>query len=83
MFRQAERVTTRPFPPDALERAARMLYPDLPAAEGLARIEAAIDSAKDDERWARIEKIARQSELVDELIRAIRLNTPPRRTESD
>ena len=50
-----------------------MLFPDLPAAEGRARIEAAITGAADAEAWERIERIATEPDMLGELVNALRL----------
>jgi hypothetical protein len=44
-------------PPD-LEQVRQMLFPDLPAEEGWARIDEAISGASDPARWAAIEHLA-------------------------
>lgn len=50
-----------------------MLFPDLPAAEGRARIEAAITGAADADAWERIERIAAEPDMLGELVNALRL----------
>jgi len=49
-----------------------MLFPDLPADQGRARIEAAITGAADAEAWERIERIAAEPDLLGDLVNALR-----------
>ena len=46
-----------------LERVRELLFPDLSPEEGDARVDAALAGAADDERWQRIEELARRQEL--------------------
>lgn len=46
-----------------LERVRELLFPGLSAEEGGARVDAALAGAADDERWQRIEELARRQEL--------------------
>lgn len=65
---------------DELDRVRRLLFPDLPADEGWARVEGAIAGAADEERAERIERIASE-ELDEDLLALLRLLH--RRRESD
>jgi hypothetical protein len=49
-----------------------MLFPDLPADQGRARIEAAIAGAADAEAWERIERIAAEPDMLGDLVTALR-----------
>jgi hypothetical protein len=54
-----------------LDQVRQMLFPDLPPAEGWARIDAAISGASDPERWATIERLAADN-LTDDLLTRLR-----------
>lgn len=50
-----------------------MLFPNLPAEEGRARVEAALAGAADIETWKRIEEIgAAEPDLMDNLMWALK-----------
>jgi hypothetical protein len=51
----------------------QLLFPDLPAAEGWARIDEAVSGASDPARWAAIERLAADDLNDDLLIRLRRL----------
>jgi hypothetical protein len=64
-----------PRTPD-LDQVRRLLFPTLPPEEGWARIESALEGAKDEERVEAIEELAGR-DLTAELIAALRrLQTP-------
>ena len=54
----------------------QLLFPNLPPEEGWARIEQALEGAKDDERMDRIEDLA-EGDLIAALVLRIRRNRPP------
>jgi len=55
-----------------LDQLRLMLFPYLSPAEGWRRIDAAFEGAADGERTQRIEALAREHELDDELLRRLR-----------
>ena len=56
-----------------LEQVRIMLFPNLPAEEGRAHVEAAIAGAADIETWKRIEEIAAvEPDLMDNLMWALK-----------
>jgi hypothetical protein len=54
-----------------LDQLRRLLFPSLPADEGWARIDEALENSQDDERIARIEELA-EHELTADLVEALR-----------
>jgi hypothetical protein len=54
------------------EQLRLLLFPDLSREEGLLRIDAAFAGAKDEERAQRIERLANDPDLDEELLRSIR-----------
>jgi hypothetical protein len=56
---------------DDLERLRLMLFPRLSRAEGQQRIDAALEGAGDTERAKRIEALAADPDLVDEIFRRL------------
>jgi hypothetical protein len=59
-----------------LDQVRRLLFPALPPEEGWARIEGALEGAKDDERIDAIENLA-EGDLTADLIAVLkRLQTP-------
>jgi hypothetical protein len=54
-----------------LDQVRRLLFPSLPPEEGWARIEGALDGAKDEERIGAIEELA-EGDLTADLIAALR-----------
>jgi hypothetical protein len=46
-----------------LDRARELLFPNLAPSEGWARIDAAMAGAEDEERWERIDAMARREQL--------------------
>jgi len=55
-----------------LDGVRRRLFPELSPEEGWAQIERALDGAADGERWERIERIARERNLDQELLARLR-----------
>jgi hypothetical protein len=55
-----------------LDRVRRMLFPQLPPAEGWARIDAAFRGAADPQRTAAIERLA-SGDLSEDLLSLLRL----------
>jgi hypothetical protein len=55
-----------------LEQVRRMLFPHLTAEDGWGRIETALERAADRERSGRIEQLARDPDLAEELLRRLR-----------
>jgi hypothetical protein len=55
-----------------LDQVRQMLFPQLPASEGWARIDAAISGASDSQRIAAIERLA-SGDLSDDLLSLLRL----------
>ena len=53
----------------------QLLFPNLPPEEGWARIEEALEGAKDEERMDRIEDLA-EGDLIAALVLRIRRNRP-------
>lgn len=56
---------------DDLERLRLMLFPRLTCAEGQRRIDAALEGAGDADRAKRIEALAADADLVDEIFRRL------------
>jgi len=56
---------------DDLERLRLLLFPRLTREEGQRRIAAALEGADDAERAARIEALAEDPDLVDEIFRRL------------
>lgn len=56
---------------DELERLRLMVFPRLTPAEGRRRIDAALEGAGDAERAKRIEALAADPDLVDEIFRRL------------
>lgn len=56
---------------DELERLRLLLFPRLSADEGRRRIEAALEGAADADRAERIEALAADPELMDELLKRL------------
>ncbi len=54
-----------------LDQVRQLLFPELPPAEGWARIDEAISGASDPERWAAIERLA-ADDLTDDLLTRLR-----------
>lgn len=54
-----------------LDQVRRLLFPGLPAEEGWARIEGALEGAKDEERIDAIEELA-EGDLTADLIAALK-----------
>jgi hypothetical protein len=54
-----------------LDQVRRLLFPTLPAEEGWARIEGALEGAKDEERLDAIEDLA-AGEMTADLVAALR-----------
>jgi hypothetical protein len=54
-----------------LDQVRRLLFPSLPEEEGWARIEGALEGAKDEERIDAIESLA-EGDLTADLIAALR-----------
>lgn len=48
-----------------LDAVRELLFPRLPADEGWRRIDAAVAGQRDEERWRRIEQIARLEEALE------------------
>jgi hypothetical protein len=55
-----------------LEQLRLMLFPRLSPEDGWRRIETALERAADPERAERIERIAREPDLAEELLRRLR-----------
>ncbi len=55
-----------------LEQLRLMLFPHLSAEDGWRRIETALERAADHERSRRIEQLARDPDLAEELLRRLR-----------
>jgi hypothetical protein len=59
-----------------LDQVRRLLFPELPPEEGWARIEGALEGAKDEERIDAIEELA-EGDLTADLVAALkRLQAP-------
>jgi hypothetical protein len=56
---------------EELERLRVLLFPRLSRAEGQRRIAAALEGAKDADRTRRIEELAADPDLVDEIFRRL------------
>ena len=56
---------------DTREQLRLMLFPELSPDEGRRRIDAAFEGAGDDERAGRIEELAADPDLVDEVFRRL------------
>lgn len=54
------------------EQLRLVLFPNHPAEEGRARIEAALARAEDEERTQRVERLANDPDLDAELLRSLR-----------
>jgi hypothetical protein len=55
-----------------LDQLRRMLFPRLSAEDGWSRIETALERAADRERSARVEELARDPDLAEDMLRRIR-----------
>jgi len=60
-----------------LDDVRRRLFPELSPEEGWAQIERAFEAAADGERWERIEQIARDRNLDQELLERLRRTQSP------
>ena len=65
-----------------LDRARELLFSHLPADEGWKQIDAAVDGAANDERWERIERIAREEDLDAALVAELRRLLAPAAADS-
>jgi hypothetical protein len=66
-------VSEEPLLSPALEQVRQLLFPDLPPAEGRARVANAVAGAADTDRWQRIEQIAAdEPEMLQALIEELR-----------
>jgi hypothetical protein len=55
-----------------LDQLRRMLFPRLSPEDGWRRIETALERAADCERSARVEQLARDPDLAEEMLRRLR-----------
>jgi hypothetical protein len=55
-----------------LEQLRRLLFPRLSPEDGWQRIETALERAADRERSARIERLARDPDLAEDMLRRLR-----------
>jgi hypothetical protein len=76
-------VSEEPGDSPQLEQVRKLLFPDLPAAEGRERVQNAIAGAADTDRWRRIERIAAdEPEMLRDLIEELRATRATRQDES-